>query len=310
MSNFEKKFGKYAISNLSLKLVVFYIIGYVLYFVQPAIFSLLTIDVSAILHGQIWRVVSWLLVPPDAGSNLFFVAIMLFFYYSIGTALERTWGDYKYNVYIFMGIILTVISAFLWTGFMRLTGLTGADLEYVTRIGATYFSTYYINMSIFLAFALTFPEARVYLFFVLPIKVKYLGWIDVGFLLLSMFSGNSAERFVIAAALLNVLLLFLRSRSGISYTPGEVRRRQKFRRSVEEGRKTTVSGQGTRHRCVICGRTEKDGDMLEFRYCTKCEGGLEYCRDHLFSHVHVKKGETPHMIPRSNDGGSDDKKED
>ena len=123
----KKRFGKYAVSNLSLKLVVLYIVGYVLYFVQPAIFSLLTLDASAILHGQIWRLVSWLLVPPDAGSNYFFVAIMLYFYYNIGTSLERVWGDYKYNVYIFLGIILTVASAFLWTGFLRISGLSGAD---------------------------------------------------------------------------------------------------------------------------------------------------------------------------------------
>ena len=120
----------------------------------------------------------------------------------------------------------------------------------------------------------------------------------MGFLVLSMISGNSAERFVIAAALLNVLLLFMRSRNWMSYSPGEVIRRRQFRRSVQEGRKTSPAGEpGTMHKCAICGRTEKDGDMLEFRYCTKCEGGLEYCRDHLFSHVHVKKGEKPHMIP-------------
>lgn len=298
MSEFEKKFGRYAVSNLSLKLVVLYVIGYVLYYVQPTIFSLLTLDVFAILHGQIWRIVSWLLVPPAGGSNFFFVAIMLYFYYNIGTSLERVWGDYKYNVYIFLGIILTILSAFLWIGFMRISGVSGEDLEYVSRLGASYFSTYYINMSIFLAFALTFPEAQVYLFFILPIKVKYLGWIDVGFLVLSMITGNSADRFVIGAALLNVLLLFMRSRNWMSYSPGEVRRRQKFRKSVEEGRKMSQAGdKGTLHRCAICGRTEKDGDGLEFRYCTKCEGGLEYCRDHLFSHVHVKKGEKPHMIP-------------
>ena len=263
MSNFEKRFGRYAVSSLSLKLVVLYIVGYVLYFVQPAVFSLLTLDVSAILHGQIWRLVSWLLVPPDAGTNYFFVAIMLYFYYNL-----------------------------------RISGLSGADLEYVSRLGASYFSTYYINMSIFLAFALTFPEAQVYLFFILPLKVKYLGWIDVGFLVLSMISGNSAERFVIAAALLNVLLLFMRSRNWMSYSPGEMRRRRQFRRSVQEGRKASPAGEaGPMQKCAICGRTEKDGDMLEFRYCTKCEGGLEYCRDHLFSHVHVKKGEKPHMIP-------------
>ena len=100
MSNFEKKFGKYAVSNLSLKLVILYVIGYVLYYVKPDIFSLLVLDVTALMNGQIWRLFSWLLVPPESGSNFLFVAIMLYFYYSIGTSLERVWGDYKYNVYI------------------------------------------------------------------------------------------------------------------------------------------------------------------------------------------------------------------
>lgn len=297
MSNFEKKFGKYAVSSLSMKLVILYIIGYVLYFVRPEIFNYLVLDMTALLNGQFWRVITWLLVPPEVGGNLFFVAIMLYFYYSIGTSLERVWGDYKYNVYIFLGIILTVLSAFLWTLFLRVSGYSGLELATLTRLGAGYFSTYYINMSIFLAFALTFPEAQVYLLFILPIKVKYLGWIDAGFLIMSMISGNSAERFVIAAALLNVVLLFIRSRSWMSLSPGQVRRRQKFRRSVAEGKKS-VQGKTSIHRCAICGRTEKDGDTLEFRYCSKCEGGLEYCQDHLFSHVHVKKGETPHMIQR------------
>ncbi|MDO5132749.1 MAG: hypothetical protein Q4D81_07185 [Eubacteriales bacterium] len=296
MNQFEKKYGKYAVRELSLKLVVLYIVGYVLYYIRPSVFSLLTLDVTALLNGQFWRVLSWLLVPPDAGSSLFFVAIMLFFYYSIGRSLERVWGDFKYNVYIFLGILLTVLSAFLWALFMRAGGLSPVEFAAVTKYGAAYFSTYYINMSIFLAYALTFPEAQVYLFFVLPIKVKYLGWIDAGFLVLSMITGNSAQRFVIAAALLNVLLLFLRSRSWMAYSPGQVRRRQQFRRSVQAGRRNAGTGTDSVHRCAICGRTEKDGPELEFRYCSKCEGGLEYCQDHLFSHVHVKKGEKPHMM--------------
>ena len=294
MSSFEKKFGKYAVSNLSLKLIVLYIIGYVLFFVKSEIFSLLVLDVTALLNGQFWRVLTWLLVPPVTGGSYFFVAIMLYFYYNIGRSLEQVWGDYKYNVYIFLGILLTILSAFGWMLFMRLSGYSGIELATLSKYGASYFSTYYINMSIFLAFALTFPEAQVYLFFVLPIKVKYLGWIDAGYLVMSMLTGNSAVRFVIGAALLNVGLLVLRSRNWMSYSPGEVRRRQKFRRSVAEG-KRSVQGANTLHRCAICGRTEKDGDMLEFRYCSKCEGGLEYCQDHLFSHVHVRKGETPHM---------------
>ena len=81
----------------------------------------------------------------------------------------------------------------------------------------------------------------------------------------------------------------------MSYSPGQVIRRQKFRRSVNEGKKSAAGPQSL-HRCAICGRTEKDDDTLEFRYCTKCEGGLEYCQDHLFIHTHVKKGEPPHMM--------------
>ena len=274
-----------------MKLVILYVVGYVLYYIRPSVFALLTLDTTAVLHGQVWRVLSWLLVPPDAGSNLFFVAIMLFFYYSIGTSLERVWGDFKYNVYIFLGILLTVIGAFLWYVFLRFIGLSGIQLASVTQYGAAYFSTYYINMSIFLAYALTFPEAQVYIFFLLPIKVKYLGWIDAAFLVWNMIMGNSAERFVIGAALLNVVLLYVRSRSWMHLSPGQMRRRREFKRSVNEGHRSMgprTRGQ-TVHRCAVCGRTEKDGDMLEFRYCSKCEGGLEYCQDHLFSHVHVRK---------------------
>jgi hypothetical protein len=204
------------------------------------------------------------------------------------------WGDYKYNVYVFLGILLTILSAFAWYAFLALRGLSGLELAQMATYQSALFSTYYINMCIFLAFALTFPDAQVYLFFVLPLKVKILGWIDVGFLLLSFWSGSSAERFVIGAALLNVLLLYLRSRNWMSYSPGQVRRRQQFRKSVTEGKKA-APGRDSLHRCAICGRTEKDGDDLEFRYCSKCEGGLEYCQDHLFVHTHVKKGETPHM---------------
>ena len=160
MSQFERKFGRYAVSKLSMKLVILYVIGYVLYYVQPGVFSLLTLNVAAVLHGQVWRVLSWLLVPPDPGSNLFFVAIMLYFYYSIGTSLERVWGDYKYNVYVFLGILLTILSAFAWYAFLALRGLSGLELAQMATYSSALFSTYYINMCIFLAFALTFPDAQ------------------------------------------------------------------------------------------------------------------------------------------------------
>ena len=115
MSNFEKKFGKYAIKNLSLTLIMCYAAGYLIEMVLPGLFYFLTLNPYAIIHGQVWRLVTWILIPPDS-SNLFFVLLMLYFYYSLGTSLERTWGTYRYNVYIFSGMLFTIIGSFLLFG--------------------------------------------------------------------------------------------------------------------------------------------------------------------------------------------------
>ena len=219
MSDFERKFGKYAVRDLSLKLIILYLIGYAIYYIRPEILYYMTLNPYAIVHGQVWRLVSWLLIPPSA-SNLFFIAIMMFFYYSIGTSLERVWGTWRYNVFIFTGILLTIVSAFLWMGFTYLTGSSGA----LGQIGAANyfgyysaaFSTYYINMGIFFAYALTFPEAVVLLFFIIPVKVKWLGLLDVVYLLYEFVQGTSAMRFAIAATFVNIAILYFRSGRRVS----------------------------------------------------------------------------------------------
>ena len=124
-----------------------------------------------ILHGQIWRLVSWVLIPPS-GLDIFTI-IMLLFYYSLGTALERTWGEFRYNVYIFSGILFTVIGAFL------LYFIGGLQ---ISLYGASIISTYYINLSIFLAFAANYPDMQVLLYFVIPIKIKWMAYLDIAYL--------------------------------------------------------------------------------------------------------------------------------
>ena len=309
MSDYERKFGKYAVRDLSLKLIILYLIGYVIYYIRPDILYYMTLNPYAIVHGQVWRLISWLLIPPSV-SNLFFIAIMMFFYYSIGTSLERVWGTWRYNVFIFTGILLTIVSAFLWMGFTYLTGSGGAlgQIGAVNYFGyySAAFSTYYINMGIFFAYALTFPEAIVLLFFIIPVKVKWLGLLDVVYLLYEFVQGTGAMRFAIAATFVNIAILYLRSGRKLSGNFSG--------RSMEEIFHSAVGGQGAKksraagpdrrqmrpsggvvHRCAICGRTQADNPDLEFRYCSKCEGGQEYCQDHLFTHVHVKEGEKPHM---------------
>ena len=148
LNKMERKFGRYAIPELTKYIILCYVIGYALEVFQNmtgvGIMGYLALSPYHILHGQIWRLVSWVLIPPS-GLDIFTI-IMLLFYYSLGTALERTWGEFRYNVYIFSGILFTVIGAFL------LYFIGGLQ---ISLYGASIISTYYINLSIFLAFAAT-----------------------------------------------------------------------------------------------------------------------------------------------------------
>lgn len=285
MSNFERKFGKYAIRNISLMLIMCYAVGYLINMINPMFLTYLTLNPYEILHGQVWRIFTWIVIPPET-SNLFFVLIMLYFYYSIGTTLERTWGTYRYNVYLLSGMLFTVLGSFLLMGYCYLFNrdmIAVIGAEQFFSIVSMVFSTYYVNMSIFLAFAATFPEVQVLLMFVIPIKVKWMGIIYGVLLAVSFIQGNVYGRFAMAASLLNFGVFWLTSRNHIHMSPKQVKRRQEFRREVK--RSTGV----TKHKCAICGRTEMDSPDLEFRFCSKCDGNYEYCQEHLFTHQHVKR---------------------
>lgn len=278
---FEKKFGKYAIRNLSLVLIICYACGYVLQMLFPGLLNYLYLNpYEIIFHGQIWRLVTWLIVPPSRFD--FFTLIMLYFYYSLGTTLERSWGTYRYNVYIFSGVLFTILGAFLLFAYTLIIGGESGKVMWSYLPLAPMFSTYYVNMSIFLAFAATYPNMQVLLFFFIPIKIKVMGIIYGALLVYQFIAGGVALRFVIAASLMNFIVFFFTSRNMIYMSPKQVKRRQEFRKEVKKSTKIT------RHKCAICGRTEETNPELEFRFCSKCDGNYEYCQDHLFTHTHVK----------------------
>ena len=162
----------------------------------------------------------------------------------------------------------------LWGSSFWISGWEHPPLE-------AYFSTYYVNMSIFLAFAATYPNMQVLLFFFIPIKIKILGIIYGALLIYQFIIGGIADRFVIAASLMNFIVFFFTSRGRIHMSPKQVKRRQEFRKEVKKTTKIT------RHKCAICGRTDESNPELEFRFCSKCNGNYEYCQDHLFTHTHV-----------------------
>lgn len=283
----ERKFGKYAISNLSLYLILCYGCGYLMNAINPAFLNYLTLNPYQILHGQVWRIVTWILVPPD--SLDFFTLIMLYFYYSIGTSLERTWGTFLYNVYMLLGMVFTVLGSFVAMGLSYLVWgdaiAIGGAAEFFQLVAMS-FSTYYINMSIFLAFAATFPNVEVLLMFILPIKVKWLGVAYAVLLLYEFVNSWMIGKVSIIASLLNFIVFFFLTRRGLRMrmSPKQVKRRHDFQKEVKKAKPMSVA----KHKCAICGRTGDEYPDLEFRFCSKCNGNYEYCQEHLFTHTHVK----------------------
>nr|MCR5101273.1 hypothetical protein [Butyrivibrio sp.] len=270
MRKIEAFFDKYGLENLTLKLILCYAIGYIFSFapVGSGILNYLTLNPYEILHGQVWRIVTWILVPPSE-SNIFFVLIMLYFYYSIGSTMERVWGKGRYNAYIFNGMLLMVIGAMITfvVSLFVLPGILSADnASYIYAVISSSFSTYYINMSILLAFAATFPDNVVLFMFVIPLKVKYLGiiygiWLGIEGLS-ALFGGAFWQFIAIAASLLNFFIFWFFNGRHFHFRPKEVKRRTEFKRAV----KMTPPGVA-KHKCAVCGKTEIDDPNMQFRFC-------------------------------------------
>ena len=273
LDKMERRFGRYAIRNLTMYLLAGYAIGYLLSFTMPQLLTYFTLEPALILKGQVWRLLSWVIIPPN--DNIIFVIFMMLLYYSLGNTLESYWGAFRYNVYIFSGILYTVIGAFI------VNGLIGG----ITGFGSLY-STYYINMSIFLACASIMPDYQLLLYGIIPIKMKWLAVLDVVLLAVDAVQGGLIIRIVIIASLLNFIIFFFCNRNLRGHSPKQAARRKKFQKQIIRPQNQYAGG--AKHRCAVCGRTELDDPTLEFRYCSKCNGNYEYCQDHLFTHEHVK----------------------
>ena len=278
----ERKFGRFGIPNLTIYMIVCYVIGYALMIVNPGILNWLSLEPAYILRGKVWRLVTWVLYPPSTSGVLWFAIAVLFFYYPIGTSLERTIGTFKYTLYILSGVIFTILGAFI------LYFLLGGNV-----LVGNVFSTYYISLSTFLAYAMCYPDMQVLLMFIIPVKMKWMAIFYVVIVVYEMIQYIMAGAWYlvipIVASLLNFIIFYFGTKDFSRYNPKEVHRRNEFRRAMEpQGRMKSGSGSVTKHKCAICGRTELDDPNLEFRFCSRCNGNYEYCQDHLFTHTHVK----------------------
>lgn len=282
VDRFAYSHPRFGIPNLMRYIVIGNVIVYVLTVLSSAQATMfLAFNWSAVCHGEIWRLVTFIFVPGYTSiGDILWLAISLYFYYWIGNMLEREWGTAKFNLYYLSGVLLTLITAIITSFFVSGYYVTGAD---------------YVNMSMFFGFAMLYPDLRVLLFFFIPVKMKWLAWLDAAFFGLSILSNLLRLNFLGAllplVAILNFFIFFWNrimdfiqykwGRTRYQHSPRTIHFKQAARRQAKQ-----AQSQGYRHKCSVCGRTDTDYPDLQFRYCSQCVGYHCFCEDHIFQHVH------------------------
>ena len=280
MQRFCAAHPRFGIPNLMRVIVIGNVAVYVLMLLTQAndanALSFLTFNLNALLHGEVWRLVTFVFVP--AYSSPFALLISLYFYYWIGSTLERQWGTAKFNLYYISGALLTVL------GVVLASLITGNP--YLTAAG-----TGYVNLSMIFAYAFLFPDTTVLLFFILPVKMKWLAYLDGALFAFDIIKAIGAHNWagvvLPIVALLNFAVFiwpevhYLKERAKYQNSRKTVQFRQAQQQQAKQAQQ-----QGYRHKCAVCGRTDTDYPDLQFRYCSKCVGYHCFCQDHIFNHVH------------------------
>jgi hypothetical protein len=253
ISTLEKRFGSWAIPNLTLYLLAIQAIGVVMLMGGYADVADLVLVGGLVQVGQWTRLLSFMMIPKTLSPLWLFFAFYIF--YLMGTALEREWGAFRFNLFILCGYLFTVGAAFV--------------------VPAAIISNYYFLGAVFLAFATLFPNFEFHLFFILPVKVKWLGWLTVGLYVLTLVSADAGSRMCVVAAFANYLLFF-----GKDFLNNLKAGR---RRKAFEAERVEVAAQPL-HTCTECGASDKSDPGLHFRYCSTC--GKCYCEEHIGTHEH------------------------
>lgn len=256
----------FGIKNLMMYITIANVAFWLLGAINRPFLSYLSFDAALILRGQVWRLVTFMLYPPSTGLLAF---IAFYFYYWIGSTLEQYWGTGQFTIYFFAGVILTILYGFI------IYFTTGLSIRLDSQ---------YIYLSMFFSFAALFPDMQVLFMYIIPIKMKYLAYIDAAFFLLSVITNPFPVNLLPLVAVLNFLIfcggdLFRRMPSRQSKNTVNFRRESRRIRREQESKLYT-------HKCSVCGRTDADYPELEFRYCSRCQGYHCFCIDHINNHIH------------------------
>ena len=281
MKRLESKLRPWAIPNVT----VFLIAGQLLLYIVPrmtgkqgALFNLekTSLIPELVLQGEVWRLVTFIFTPP--GTNSLLVIFFWLILYLCGSSLERVWGTVRYNLYLLVGIFAMIAVHFLIWGLWGAGASTEAKILILQLTRGIFDPMTFLYGSLFLAFARIFPDYTFNLFFILPIRVKWLAliqWLACGYLLLRC---DNMGRLMVLASIFNYLLFFGRDHwRDIKHG----QRRRAFQARTKDAAKSLV------HECRVCGLDSEKSPRTLFRYCSKCAGQCCYCPDHIHDHEHV-----------------------
>lgn len=223
-------------------------------------------------QGQIWRLVTFVLVPST--FSILLLALALYFYYWIGSTLERQWGSGKFTIYYLSGMLVNILfCTIMWL-------ITGKNME---------IDPMYINLSMLFAFATLFPDTMI-LLIIIPLKIKWLAYFEAALFLFAVITTSFPANLLPIVAVLNYLL-FCGDWLFDMLKPSRIQQKQKtinFKQAAKKYNQEQAKKPYTR-KCEVCGRTDRTNPDLEFRFCSKCGGYHCFCIDHINSHVHFKE---------------------
>ena len=267
---FCRKHPYFGIPNLMKYITIANAVLWLLNAVNSRLLPYMVFSPYWILRGQVWRLISFIFIPPSTGILAF---IAFYFYYFLGTTLEQQWGTTRFNLYFFSGVVLTILFGFL--------------IYWITGISVS-LTAYYLFLSMFFSFAVLFPDMQVLLFFVIPVKMKWLAIVDALFFLYGIFTTPFPANLVPVVAILNFILFCgedLLAMFGVYKKSANTISFQKAAREIRRKQAASLY----HHKCAVCGKTDTDYPDLEFRYCSKCAGYHCFCQEHINSHIHFKE---------------------
>ena len=271
IDRFCYKHPGFGIPNLMLYIVIGNVIVWLFSMMDTTgtLANYLAFDPAMILHGQVWRLITFVFIPQSSGV---LALIFFYFYYWIGGTLERQWGTPRFNIFVLTGVVLTIIYGFI------VYFATGHSVT----VGA-----YYIYMSMFFSFATLFPDMQVLFMFIIPLKIKWLALIDAVYFVIMIVMLPFPLDLLPVVAVLNYFIFFGEDIVSMFKRRGYVDRKKtvNFRREASRIKYEQKNMPYT-HKCAVCGRTDTEYPNLEFRYCSRCAGYHCFCADHINNHVH------------------------